>query len=369
MIPILYLSNYRSFIGGGERQLYNLVTNLNKDRFSPTVICPQDGSYVSELRKADIPTVVLKLPPWRKTLSYPIRHIAAVRLTNLTKRNKTQLIHAADPWLNPYVKRVKRKLNIPSISHVPNLLTSEQVEKYGFDYMDRIIAISEQSKKPIVSEGISSQKIDVITNCVDLSQFQPDATRDKTGSDLFIVGIVGRIEPFKRQKAFIDIAKRVAQSCENVRFHIIGSSLNIPKHRNYENEVRQMVITHRLENIVYFMGHRSDMPKAMRELDVLVTLSAGSVITEAMACGKPVIGTTIGSTADMILDGETGYILPADSTEKIADKIVHLVRNPDNCLQMGISARRHAELNFGMEMYVQKVQGIYETLLSKYVDI
>ena len=306
----------------------------------------------------------MKLPPWRKASSYPIRHIAAVRLANLTKKNKIKLIHSADPWLNPYVKRVRKRLNIPSISHVPNLLTPEQVEKYDFESMSHIIAISQKSKEPLVNEGISTQKIDVITNCVDLTLFQPDSITNKTDTDLFIVGIVGRIEPFKRQKTFIEIAKEVLQKCSNVRFHIIGSSFNIPKLRDYENEVRQLVLANQLEDVVYFMGDRNDMPKAMCELDLLVTLSAGSVIAEAMACAKPVIGTSIGSTEDMILDGETGYILPQDSIEEIVDKIIHLIKDPELCFQMGIAARKHAEENFSIEKYVQNVQQVYEILLD-----
>ncbi len=364
MIPILYLSNYRSFIGGGEQQLYYLVSNLDKDKFKPIVVCPKDGTYVTQLRKADIPTVVLKLPPWRKTLSYPIRHIAAVRLANLTKKNRIKLIHSADPWLNPYVKRVRKQLNIPSISHVPNLLTPEQVEKYAFESMNHIIAISQKSKEPLVNAGITTEKIDVITNCVDLTLFQPVSTRNKTDADLFIVGIVGRIEPFKRQTTFIDIAKEVHQHCSNVRFHIIGSSFNIPKFRDYENEVRQLVLENQLEDVVYFLGHRNDMPKAMCELDLLVTLSAGSVIAEAMACAKPVIGTSIGSTADMVLSSETGYILPENAIEEIVDKIVLLIKDPERCFQMGIAARRHAEKNFSIEKYVQNVQQVYEILLD-----
>ena len=80
------------------------------------------------------------------------------------------------------------------------------------------------------------------------------------------------------------------------------------EHRAYEQEVRQLVAKHQLQEIVHFAGHRTDMPKAMLALDLLVTLSAGSVIAEAMAAGKPVIGTPIGSTTDMIVHGVTGYM-------------------------------------------------------------
>ena len=131
-IPILYLSHYRSTIGGNEKQLYYLVTHLDKDKFQPIVICLNDGTYVYQLRKAGISTIILKLPPWRKVLSYPTRHIAVFKLTNLAKKYKIKIIHSSDAWLNPYVKRMKKHLDVPAISHVPNLLTPEQVAKIRF---------------------------------------------------------------------------------------------------------------------------------------------------------------------------------------------------------------------------------------------
>ena len=362
MIPILYISHYRSIIGGGEKQLYYLLTHLDKNKFHPIVICPNDGDYVQQLRNANISTVILKLPPWRKVRSYPTRHIAASKLADLVKKYKIKIIHISDPWLNPYVKRIKKHVKVPAISYVPNLLTPEQVAKYDFEYMDYIIAISEQSKAPIVKAGISPEKIEVITNCVDTSLFQPGPIKNRTDSDTFIVGIVGRIEPFKRQKTFIEIANQVFQRCKNVRFHIIGAAPNTPKHRRYENEVRQAVAEHKLENVVHFTGHRDDMPRAMQELDILVTLSAGSVIAEAMASGKPVIATSIGSAPDMIVDNVTGYVVPLDSTEKITDRIVQLVRDPARCIQMGKASRKHAEDFFSIQKHVQKVQKIYKVL-------
>ena len=136
-----------------------------------------------------------------------------------------------------------------------------------------------------------------------------------------------------------------------------------PEHRTYEREVRQLVTKHELQEFVHFTGHRTDMPKAMQELDLLVTLSAGSVIAEAMATGKPVIGTPVGSTAEMIVHGETGYVVPLDPIDGIADKIVELAKDPTRSVRMGQRARKYAAETFGVEMHVQRVEDIYKKLL------
>ena len=81
-----------------------------------------------------------------------------------------------------------------------------------------------------------------------------------------------------------------------------------------------------------------------------------------MAVGKPVIGTPVGSTAEMIIHGETGYILPLDPIEGIADKIVELAKDPNRSVRMGQRARRYAEQAFSIEMHVQKIEKVYERL-------
>ena len=364
MIPILYLSHCGSCIGGAEKQLLYLVTHLDRNRYQPLVVCPDDDIFAAQLRAASVPTVILNLPPWRKAKSRLTRYNAARKLTAITKRHNTQLIHTSDPWLNPYLWYTGKRLNIPIVSHVRTVLTPEQVQKYQFAEMTHIIAISEQSKLPLVQAGICSEKIDVILNCVDLSVFCPAPVRESKKGEAFSVGIVGRIEPFKQQKTFIEIAAEVVARHQNVRFYIIGAALDTREHRVYLREVRQLIAERQLDEVICLSGHRTDMPEAMQELDLLITLSAGSVIAEAMASGKPVIGTSIGSTAEMIVHGVTGYIMPLDPPAVIAHQIIELATAPELCIQMGTAGRRRAEAAFGIETHIQKIQDVYKHLLN-----
>ncbi len=366
MIPILYLSHSGSIIGGGEKQLFYLVTHLDKNTYQPFVVCPDEGVFAQHLRDANIPTFVLNLPQWRKMRNLFTRQNAATKLVHLTKKHKIQLIHTSDSWMNPYLCHVKQHVNIPVISHVRNILTPTQIKKYSFNHIDHIIAISDQSKIPLIYSGLDSEKIDVILNCVDLTQYKPTPVKLQTKSSLFVVGLVGRIEPFKNQKTFIEIASHVIKQGRNIRFHIIGSALNTPRHKAYEQEVRQLVTKYKLEDAVHFLGHRNDMPNVLQDLDVLVTLSAGSVIAEAMASGKPVIGTPIGSTTDMIVDGVTGWVIPIDPSEGIADRIIQLYDNRELCIQMGTAARKHAETTFSIKEHVNMVQDVYKKLLNQF---
>ena len=366
MIPILYLSHCGSSIGGGENQLYNLIDNLDRNTYHPYVICPDDGVFAEKLRNAKIHTTVLNLPQWRKAKSLFRRHSSTAKLINFAKQHNIQLIHTSDSWLNPYLWKLKKRLNIPVISHVRNILNPTQIVKYDFDRMDHIIVISEQNKRSLLDSGIASDRIDLVLNCVDISAFQPKPIKFENKSVPFVIGLVGRIEPFKRQKEFVEIASNVFHECQNVRFQIIGTSLDIPKHKTYEREVRELVLQYKLDNVIQFAGHQTDMQNAFHGIDLLVTLSAGSVIAEAMASGLPVIGTPIGSTSDMIVDGVTGWVAPTDSIKFISDRIVQLVNDPELCEKMGNAARKFAEENFSPDLHVNKIQAIYEKLLNSF---
>ena len=361
MIPILYLSHCGSSIGGGEKQLAYLVTNIQRERYQPLVVCPDDGVFVEHLRHADVPTVVLGLPPWRKMKSLIARYRAAEKLTTLAKAHNAKLVHTSDSWLNPYLLHIRKQLEIPVISHVRTLLTPAQIRKYKFNQIDRIIAISTESKTALIQAGTDAQTVDLISNCVDLEAFRPMPRPVR--STEYVVGIVGRIEPFKRQKEFIEIAAAVVSQNKNIRFHIIGAALDTPEHRAYKQNVHQWVTKYQIQEFVHFRGHHTDMPNVMQELDLLVTLSAGSVIAEAMAAGKPVIGTPIGSTADMIIDGVTGYVMPLHPIEAITSKILEFATDPNLNIHIGQQARRSAEQALSIEIHVQKIQDVYEKLL------
>ena len=166
MVPILYLSHCGSSIGGGEKQLAYLVENIDRTRYHPLVVCPDDGVFVEHLKCANIPTRILDLPPWRQAKSLIARYSASKKLVSLAEAYNAHLVHTSDSWLNPYLWSVRKQLKIPVVSHVRNLLTPTQVRKYRFDRMDSIIAISEQSRVPLIQAGIDPQKIEVVHNCV-----------------------------------------------------------------------------------------------------------------------------------------------------------------------------------------------------------
>ncbi len=369
MANILYLSHTGSTIGGGENQLIELVKNLDKNLYNPIVICPDSGEFSARLEQLSIPVYICHLPPPRKIISYPFRRLAVSRLVELTGKHHIDLVHTSDLWLNYYAWQIGQSLNIPIVSHDRNPLKPERVHKYFFDRFDKIIAISERMKKSLVSGCIPPERIAVIYDGVDLSIFNPDAKEtDVLRRDYHLrehlVGLVGRIEPFKRQKEFVQAISEVLKVRQDVSFLIIGDPA---KNRlDYFREVQRMIEEYDVARNIVFTGYRRDMPEVLKSLDILVTLSGGSIMMEAMACAKPVIMASKANPADLriVQDGETGFVVPYDDIHSAAKAMLRLLEDRETRHEMGNAGRKRVEKLFSMQKITKLTEAVYEELLS-----
>ena len=109
------------------------------------------------------------------------------------------------------------------------------------------------------------------------------------------------------------------------------------------------------------------MPSLMAAITLLVVATEaepfGRVILEAMASGKPVVGTASGGTPELVQEGQTGFLVPPLDPEAMARAILRLLKNPEEAKRMGENGRRRVEAEFSLEVHVQKIQALYHSLL------
>jgi glycosyltransferase involved in cell wall biosynthesis len=91
----------------------------------------------------------------------------------------------------------------------------------------------------------------------------------------------------------------------------------------------------------------------------------GLIASEALACGKPVIGTRVGGIPDQIIDGYNGFLVKPKDPKEIAEKILWLLEHPDKAEQMGMNGRRIVEENFNLEKRIDRIIEVYERVISK----
>lgn len=354
---------------GSQRQIYYVVTNLNRDRYEPIVVCSGDGQLVSELENAGIATRVLPLHPWRKFPACLCRYLDAERLASFARQHRVALVHSSDLWLNGYLIWTAERLKLPSVLHVRKPIQPEEVGKHRCSRATSIIAISHRIRQNLLGAGIGPEKITVIDDGVDLEVFRPSNSqanvlrRDFSAVGEVLVGIVGRIEPLKRQLTLLRAAEEIVRiSTRSVTFFVIGEVHS----RSYFKKVRQFVSEKGLDRHVLFTGRRNDMPQALCSLDILVSLSGGSVMFEAMACGKPVISAGFSNKEDSvhIQDGHTGFLVTSTLNSELTRVLVRLIERPDVRRQIGKNARNWAEKKLSHIDTVDRTERLYEQLLE-----
>ncbi len=368
MINVLYLSNTGSTIGGCENRLIGLARNLDKNLYNPMVVCPHEGEFSAKLEKAGIPVYVSHMPKWRRATSYPLRRLAAMSLARLASAHHVDLIHTSNLWSNYYAWQAGRILDIPIVSHVRDILKPERIHKYLFHKFHKVIAISERTKKPLVLGGIPSEKVEVIYNGVDLPRFSLDSRNNDILRQEYplrehLVGLIGRIEPFKRQKEFIHVIAEVLRARQDVSFLIIGDTAE--NQSGYFREVQKTIEEYDIGHHVVFTDYRRDMPEVLASLDILVTLSAGGVVMEAMASSIPVIGTDLGSASEMIDDGVTGFLLPQDDVHAVSEAIIRLLGSKSTRDEMGKAGRKRAEKILDVRKNIKLVEAVYANVLRQ----
>jgi glycosyltransferase involved in cell wall biosynthesis len=182
-----------------------------------------------------------------------------------------------------------------------------------------------------------------------------------------VIGLVGRISPWKGQHIFIEAASQIRQRFPTARFEIIGSALF--GEEAYERQVRAQVAEAGLSEAVEFTGFCEDVMGRIQGLDILVHASTvgepfGQVVVEGMVLGKPVVATNGGGVPEIVLDGETGILVPMGDASSMAEAVCALLSDPHRAQKMGTAARNRALEHFSIEGTALKVEAVYREVLG-----
>ena len=135
-----------------------------------------------------------------------------------------------------------------------------------------------------------------------------------------------------------------------------------------EAELKEQVQRLGLDKRVHFLGLRQDIPRILALLDVFVlpSLSEGlsMAILEAMIAGKPVVATQVGGNPELVLHGETGFLVPPQDSEALAASLAALLTNRQQADQFAERGKRRAEGQFSLGTMVRAYQTLYDECLQ-----
>lgn len=211
----------------------------------------------------------------------------------------------------------------------------------------------------------------VIHNGVDVNRFTPSNSGSQirrtlgAGDDEVLVGVVGRIHFWKGQEFLVEAARTLV-GLPRIKYVIVGSVYD-PKRDDQLARLKKRVTELGIKDRVMFLDYRVKIKEVYAALDVIVVPSIlpepfGLVAVEAMAAGKPVIGTAHGGLAEIIVDEVTGFLVPPANPEMLADRIKTLVLDKDLRERMGLEGRMRAYDQFSQTRFAEQVSGLLKEL-------
>lgn len=216
-------------------------------------------------------------------------------------------------------------------------------------------------------ERISREIMKVIYNGIDIADYLTDEeTRAAAKSQLGIapqtrtIGIMANLRPVKGIDVFLRAASLVKKQCNAVKFLIVGEGTERENLMSMAGELG-------IGSDAAFLGRREDVPHLLPALEIGVLSShfesCPNAIIEYGAAALPAVCTDVGGAKEVIVDGETGYLVPAGNAEALADRIVHLLNNPSS-KEMGTLARQRVQNLFSIDSTARQYQELYMRTLD-----
>jgi glycosyltransferase involved in cell wall biosynthesis len=363
--------------GGAQRQLVALAVGLARRGHQVTVaLFYNEGPLIQNLVENGVQLRILgKTSRWdilgflRNTLRLLAASKPDIVCTFLPVPN---LIAATCKLFLPRMHLVwgVRASNVDLQQYDRLTRLSYRLEPAGAHLADIVVSNSEAGRHFVLKKGFPSDKIVVIVNGIDTERFQFDPSgrrrlREewKVGDGEGLVGLIGRLDPMKGHRTFINAAARLRQRNSNPRFVCIGDEGPV----TFEDLARQASLAGVADRMIWSAG-RDDMAAVYSACDVVCSSSSygegfSNTLAEAMACGRRCVATDVGDARNIL--AQTGQIVPAEDPAALADGIMKLRNDAQAAGETGDAARARIVENFSVDKMVLGFEDQFERLLGR----
>ncbi len=369
MLNVLYLHN-SSLISGGERSLLQLWAHLDRKSYTPHVVLPGDGVFAQEIRRLGIDVAFLDVPPLRPW-SLPGLLRARQALADMIHRKDVRLVHSYAPRNNLLASWVGRSMQVPVIWHERNLLWRGEMDisRMFLGWPDALICNSQAVAERFKVNGRLPDKVRVVLNGVDFSQFTPAANKSVVKERLGwahrkVVGLVTNLEPRKGVETFLEIAAGVMREHGDVLFVVVGGCYGSDDRRM--EALRQKAIGLGLGENLVWIGFQPDVRPYMGAFDVSVHVTekeaCARAILESMSMRLAVVAFNDGGNPELVVDGQTGVLVPAGRVDVFVECLISLLGKDVELVRMGQAGRLRVQELFDVGRNAAQTQAIYHEL-------
>ena len=381
MKRILYL-HAGAEMYGADKVLLELIKGLDSKEFEAHVILPNDGVLVEALRQVGAKVSVLDYPILRRKYFNP-RGIAdyirsynfyAKQIALYARQHSIDMVHNNTAAVLEGIY-LKRKLKLPLIWHVHEIIVkpkaiSDFINMLMGRYADKIVTVSQAVANHIKqSPFIKDSQVEVIYNGVDNAVYYPmDASsiREKfdIAQDALVIGMIGRVNAIKGQNDFIEAVEPLLEKNEQAVAFLAGGVFPGEEWRleELDKRIASSSVVSQIHRIDYY--DKTSELYNMFDIFVLPSIKPDSlptVVLEAMACSKPVVGYNNGGIAEMVVDDKSGCLVKPNRPQELSNAISLLLDSSEKREKFGrVGYQRQKEL-FSLESYIKNFSELYKT--------
>ena len=377
-LNVLHVSSARVF-GGNEEHIRTLVKHLDRSRFNAAVALPSDGEFASVLEQNGIPTEHAEISVKRLWRS-------AKGLARLCRARETHVIHshnrhedfvtALAGWLAGVPIRISTihdRINTNQQGERVRSLSCKAynwILRHGFD---ALIAVSKATRDDVIEEaGTDADSTLHVVNGMDLERLDAvgDGIRKRVELGIrpsaLVCGMVARVRgrdiDKKGHRYLFAAIPRVVESVPHAHFVIVGAD------EEATDYLGDLAAGYGATPYVDIMGYRTDILEVMLAFDVVVLPSLFEglprTLMEAMALGKPAVGSQVDGIAELVVHEQCGLLVPPRDGDALAEALIRLLSDLDLRRRMGQAAKDRIATEFDGRAMAQGTEAIYERLAA-----
>ncbi|MBI1796797.1 MAG: glycosyltransferase [Candidatus Eisenbacteria bacterium] len=350
-------------VGGAERHLIELWRGIDRSRFTIEIAClSRRGPLADEAGSLGWPIHDLAVG---RRIYGPRGWRGLARLIHLVAAFRPGVVHGYLMTGGLMAALAGRAAGVPAVviakRNVDAFETPRQraVHRFALGLATHVTAVSRAVARSAEALGVAPERITVIPNGVDASRYAPREAAPN--GQVPVIGSVGCLAPRKDYATLIDALAQLDRSGRRFRALLVGDG---PERAALEARARERGLGDRIT----FAGERRDVADLLSTMDVFVLSSReegiANALLEAMAAGRAVVATAVGGTPEVMAGGETGWLVPPGSPERLAEAIDQAL-DPGEAARRGQAARRAVVERMGIDAMVRAHERFYAAIAGE----
>jgi len=385
-IRILHIIT-RLILGGAQENTIFTVWGLNKSDHYEVELATgpaigPEGSMVEEAKEKGIKLTII--PHMRREINFFGDLLAFIELYLLIRKGKYTIVHTHSSKAGILGRLAAKIAGVKIIVHTVHGLPFFEYqnrflnffyvlcEKFTALFTDKLISVCGAMARKATAAGVAKpDKFTTIYSGIELEHYfnnyisigenQKELNLDPHGQ---VVGNISRLFDFKGHNYLLEAASRVVEVFPQTKFLLVGDGIL------RERLMRQAKDLKISDNVIFTgLVERKEVPKLISVMDVVVHTSLREglprVLPEALAMAKPVIAFEIDGIPEIIKDGKNGYLIPPGDSRKLANSIIHLLKDKEKARRMGKAGRDQVIPAFKLEVMLERISEVYKELIEE----